>query len=73
MEAEVAPKLGEAENMAREFLQRIDTLPSGERPVPRTVSRVTCATCTASNEIDATFCKGCGAHLTGEDRADAKA
>ncbi|MGH7434548.1 MAG: hypothetical protein ACRENE_02655 [Polyangiaceae bacterium] len=75
MEAEVAPKLGEAEKLAREYLQRIDTLPSGERPapLPRTVSRVTCAGCAASNEPDATFCKGCGARVAGEVRADAKA
>jgi hypothetical protein len=74
MEAEVAPKLGEAEKMASEYLKKLGTRATEAKPVAKTTSRVMCGACDASNEPDATFCKGCGARLAGpEEQKNAKA
>jgi hypothetical protein len=74
MEAEVAPKLGEAEKMARDYLKKVAAHAPEEKAPARAVSRVRCAACDASNEPDAAFCKSCGARLArGEEQANAKA
>jgi hypothetical protein len=79
MEREVAPAREEAERLAKEYLKRRSASPTrakAKAPEPkRTEERRTCASCKASNEPDASFCKGCGAAMraTGTEQSDAKA
>jgi hypothetical protein len=70
LDRQVAPMREEAERRARQYLAR-HGLPSGEtggdgsaqRSETRS-ERVACRGCGASNEPDASFCKGCGAAMT---------
>jgi hypothetical protein len=80
MEAEVAPALDEAEKVASEYLRARKPMGgTGKTPekkdAPSSVParRVECGTCSASNEADAAFCKGCGARLGGRGEDDARA
>jgi hypothetical protein len=82
MEAEVAPARERAEAIARDYLKGrgLDTpLPppaakAEAKVARRPEGRMTCPGCGASNEPDATFCKGCGARLndSARERSDAK-
>jgi uncharacterized membrane protein len=75
MEAEVAPALEEAERVARDYLKRNGTNLAPPTATPsKSGARVTCLGCSASNEPDAAFCKGCGARLDhgGQREAHAK-
>ncbi len=80
MEAEVAPALEEAERVASEYLKARKPRGGGGKPAERKdaapsapARRVACGTCSASNEADAAFCKGCGARLGGRGEDDARA
>jgi hypothetical protein len=72
MDHQAAPARAEAEKLAAEFLSRrrsTGRLPTREaapsaRPT-REANRIPCSGCGVSNEPDATFCKRCGAALTG--------
>ena len=78
MDLQIAPLRDEAQRIARAFLTKRGLDPSGamaedaeaeeagEPPdaAPAAVGRVACASCAASNEADATFCKQCGASMT---------
>jgi hypothetical protein len=75
MEREVAPVREEAERIAREYLERRGVATSAAlsapavqptAPKPKGTERVACARCSASNEPDAAFCKGCGAAMKAE-------
>jgi hypothetical protein len=90
MESEVAPVRDEAERIARDYLKRHGVaVPAlavqAAAPAlavqavaasrPARDERVSCAKCSASNEPDAAFCKGCGAPMKAEraEGTDAKA
>jgi hypothetical protein len=71
MDLQVAPVREQAEQLAREYLQRrglesgrsasTAIAPPGVRP--RTDGRIECERCQGSNEVDAAFCKQCGAKM----------
>jgi hypothetical protein len=77
IDQQTAPDLDEAERMAREYLAERGlaskdghlspappTSPEPAEAVEATPPvRLTCEACGASNESDASFCKGCGARL----------
>jgi rRNA maturation endonuclease Nob1 len=64
MDQDAAPALAEAEKIAREYLSK-KGLGSSETADRATVrERVTCSACATSNEVDAAFCKKCGASMT---------
>jgi hypothetical protein len=78
MEREVAPAREEAERLAKEYLKSRGTGPARTKvraQAPKRDERTACASCGASNEPDASFCKGCGAamRVAGTERSDAKA
>ena len=72
MDLEVEPKRKEAERVAQDYLRRQglatgEAEPTEEPPTPeRSEQRLACAACKTSNEVDATFCKKCGARLAKE-------
>ena len=59
------------EQIEKEIAKRLDTVvskdagqtPSSSPSAPEARSTVACASCTASNDVDAKFCKNCGARL----------
>jgi hypothetical protein len=67
MDDDVAPALAEAERVAREYLAKQGLGPSATSDATADAAnareRVTCPACAASNEIDAAFCKKCGATM----------
>ncbi len=68
MEVEVAPFREQAERMARDYLksQGIGAkAPESEAGV-REAERLPCTGCGTSNEVDAAFCKKCGASIAKE-------
>jgi hypothetical protein len=77
LESEVAPARDEAERLARDYLKRHGVAAPAAAPAPGPArdERVVCAKCSASNEPDAAFCKGCGAPMKAEraEGTDAKA
>lgn len=73
MEAEVAPALEEAEMLARDFLAKRTKSGLSNAPAATAEDRVACRACGAANERDATFCKGCGGRLQGEEDGAAHA
>lgn len=79
MEAEVAPARDQAERIAQDYLKAhgVAAAPAKVRTKAskRPAGRLACAGCGASNEPDASFCKGCGARLNdeGTERSNAKA
>ena len=83
MDLRVAPLRDEAERVARDYLAKRGLAPDvekAEKPERAAASeeaapasgRVSCATCSTSNEPDATFCKKCGSSLAaGKNDANA--
>jgi hypothetical protein len=71
MDLEVAPLREQAEQIARDYLEKRNlegTVPESAQPRD---DRPTCASCDTSNEPDAAFCKKCGAPLRAVEIADA--
>jgi hypothetical protein len=67
MDRNVAPALAEAERIATEYLVakglRPDHAKAASKAGASSDGRMTCASCAASNEPDAVFCKKCGASV----------
>jgi hypothetical protein len=76
MDERVAPALAEAERIARDYLaehgpRSVEGVSLGAT-APSTTRR-SCASCGASNEVDATFCKQCGKAMARSEGGDARA
>jgi hypothetical protein len=69
IDSSVAPLRGEAERIAREYLEKkLDNQPT--EPASTADARATCVACGTSNERDADFCKKCGAPIKPADAAE---
>jgi len=78
MDQDAAPALAEAEKVAREYLAAQGLGPSDAATATATATdaaavrdRATCPKCATSNEVDATFCKRCGAAIRTAEGRDA--
>jgi hypothetical protein len=68
IDAGVAPLRDQAERLAREYLEKKTRVP-GAAPSGAAVAdaaRSACSSCGTSNEVDAAFCKKCGATMKGD-------
>ncbi len=63
MDHDVAPALAEAEKIAREYLAKKGLGPSEPTDAGAPSDRLTCPACATSNDLDAAFCKKCGASM----------
>jgi hypothetical protein len=71
MDERVAPAMAEAERMARDYLEKRGTVtPEAAAPQDKQERRA-CTSCGTPNEIDAAFCKKCGASMMDAKGRDA--
>lgn len=79
IDAEIEPRREKAEELIREHLEKrpdlevTSTVPTRRAPTtttPPAAEHLTCPDCGVENDLDAAFCKGCGAKLGEEESED---